>query len=409
MMAFAMIFTLLTNFVQAAETGVLARVSGEDFTGLVIAEATQPIQSLALSGENGLAARNMRVNNAAVSILDGGLGGKPEKDKYLRVSKNGGNNNFFFFALKRGGLHYTTDKPVTVAFSVYVPEDLGNASFFCQFGLETASNTNSPTNAMYFVTNESAVQDGMGVLNSQKFLVNPREWNRIVVTMYPNTSKTAVAVNGNSFNFSKINASKTYGEYLNTLKVALPVREGKDDEFLACDDFVIYSGAGAEAYTAPGNALTAGNALVGEDSVYISGEFEENDFSVSDGELCVMNDESNKPVKLAVWVNNNPIPKYYDIKTVADDEIIALSLTADKDAKTFIAKGFANGAAGTVIVAEYDGEGEQLLGVQIYNITGTTGKFEKNYSIKDYDSSKSYKSFWWDSLGNMKPFLGCEF
>ena len=68
MMAFAMIFTLLTNFVQAAETGVLARVSGEDFTGLVIAEATQPIQSLALSGENGLAARNMRVNNAAVSL-----------------------------------------------------------------------------------------------------------------------------------------------------------------------------------------------------------------------------------------------------------------------------------------------------------------------------------------------------
>ena len=411
MVAFAMIFALLTNSVQAAETGVLPRVSGEDFTGLVIAEATGATQSLALSGTNGLKARNMRVNNAAVSVLSDGLGGKPKTDKYLRVSRNGGDNldYYFFLALKKGGYHYTTGNPVTVSFSVYAPEDLGDDSFLCQFGPEKASDKNSPIGVVYFVTNEGAVVDGKGVLWDQRFLVTVGEWNRISVTMYPNTKKTDVVVNGKYYTFDVINQSRTYGEYLNTLKVALPTRAGKNNEFLACDDFVIYNGAGMEKYTAPTNALTADKALVGEDSVYISGEFDENDFSVPDGELCVMNDTSNKPVKLAVWVNNNPIPKYYDIKTVADDEVVALSLTADKAEKTFTARGFANGAAGTVIVAEYTREGEQLLGAQVYNITGVAGKFEKKYSIKNYDSSKSYKSFWWDFPGNMKPFLGCEF
>jgi hypothetical protein len=400
---------------QAAETGVLAPESGEDFTGLLIGETTGEIgklQSVALSGENDLVARKIIVMYAAVSIFDGGLGGKPETDQYLHVSKNGENKdkNFFYFWLDYDKYRYTTDQPVTVAFSVYVPEDLGDDSFFCQFGLAEYKST-SATNTMYFVTNESAVQDGKGVLNSQKFLVNPREWNRIVVTMYPKTTNTAVTVNGNSFDFSTINAGKTteYGEYLTILKVALPVGEGKDDAFLACDDYVIYRGAGAEAHTAPENALTAtGNALVGEDSVYIAGEFNKTDFKVSDDcELCVVNDESDKPVKLAVWENDNPIPKYYDIKTVADNEPIAQSLTADTDTKTVTAKGFGSGAAGTVVVAEYDGQ--KLLGVQVDHITDVDGNFEESYPIKDYDSSKSYKSFWWDSLENMKPFLKCEF
>lgn len=413
MTAVAMIFALLTTSVQAAGEESLVRVKGEDFTGTVIS-------GTAITGTNGLAATKVNPQRTTGEVVSEGLGGKPSTDKYLRVNRNSETDStggyYFGIVLPGEGNQYTEGNPVTVSFSAYAPENLGSSPFFCQIGPMNNPTISSPSpiGAVYFVTDENAVVNNNGSLQTQRFLVNAGEWNRISITMYPMTSNTVVTVNGKSYTYSVINASKKYDQYLRSLRMQLPMREGKTDEFMAYDDFVIYAGAGAEPYTAPANALTAvgGTALVGEDTVYITGEFNESDFSVEGGELCVIKDENEKAVKLAVWVKGNPVPKYYDIRTVEGNDLVAVSLTADADNHAFVAKGFANGDAGTVIAAAYSKEDNQLLHVTVQNIANEYegyGSFVKSIPIADYDSEKIYKAFWWSSMETMNPLLRCNF
>lgn len=394
---------------QAEGEGALTYVKSENFTGTVINSAARTI-----TGTNGLAATKVNPQRTIGEVVSGGLGGKPETDSYLLVTRNSevDNNGGYYFGivLPAQGNTYTEGNPVTLAFSVYAPENLGSVPFFCQVGPMNDASTSSPSpiGAMYCVTDENAVVLNGGALATQRFLVNAGEWNRISLTMYPNTKNTEVTINGTKY--TGLSASKAYGQYLRSLRMQLPIRAGKTDEFMAYDDFVIYSGAGTEAYTAPADALTTSSesVLISGDTIYTAGAFREEDFTVADGkELCVINDASGTAAKLAVWEENNPIPMYYDIKPVADDMVIAQSLTADAEAHAFVAKGFATGTAGTVIIGKYSEDGGQLIDVQINAVTDAVGSFEKTYAIAEYDASKIYKAFWLESVETMNPFLGC--
>lgn len=412
-MCFVMVFMmfLALSAIPAQAESSLTFVKSEDFTGTVIDS-----ESKTISGTNGLAATKVNPQRAIGEVVSGGLGGKTETDKYLLVTRNSeidAASYYFGIVLPADGNTYTEGNPVTVGFSVYAPEGLGSDPFICQFGpmADADTSTPSPIGAVYFVTDENAVVTNGGSLATQRFFVNAGEWNRISLTMYPNTTNTDVTVNGTSYKYTVINASRTYGTYLRSLRMQLPIRAGKTDEFMAYDDFVIYSGAGTESYTAPANALStsSNNVLIGEDTVYINGAVNPADFTVENGELCAINDEAGKPKKLAVWVTNNPIPKYYNIEFIGTEAMVALSLTADAEAHSFIAKGYANGAAGTVIVAEYSKTDGALLGAVMYELADAAGSFETVCPIVDYNAEKTYQAFWWDSINEMRPYLKCDF
>ncbi|MGN0149531.1 MAG: hypothetical protein ACI4C7_04690 [Clostridia bacterium] len=307
MVSAAMLLSLLI-LPSYADSAVTPQKS-EDFSGTAINGA-------AFEGTNGLGTSGLTAMRTTASIASNGLGGKTEDDKYLLVNRQEEDDTAatpsYYFSLNFGKTDANNySAPMTISFSAYAPEDLGTDSFFVQLGLSEKS---SPTNQVYFVTDERAVvNDPEQALGTQRFLVNAGEWNRISITMTPSTRNTKVTVNGKSYNFTK--ASKDYGTYMRSIRIQLPARAGKKDDFSAYDDFAIYNGDITETYTAPADALTvSGNASLSGGTVTVTGDYSAENISVKTGhKLGVINGENNKPARLAVWEDGNPVPKYYSV------------------------------------------------------------------------------------------------
>lgn len=382
----------------------------EDFSAITITGTE-------ISANNELGVESITHTRAVPQIENMGLGGKPGTDKYMRLTRySEADAQYGYYqklVLNNSESNKYTDS-VTLSLSIYVPEDLGiDGSFAIQSGLAAADAEKPTGGGVYFVTDKRAVRfDETKTLLNQKFLVNVGEWNRISITMTPNTANTKITVNGRVYECTKLSNDAVYGNYLRIVNLQLPNRTGKTDEYLAYDDIFIYEGDVTEVYTAPANALqtTSDTNFIDSNSIYTINEFNASNFSVSDGNtMVVMNAENNIPAKLAVWTNNNPVPKYYAINNVNDGEVVSKTLTADNKSHRFIARGFGKGNAGTVIIAKYNSTGDQMISnVEMREILNINGSFEEVFTISDYDASNIYKAFWWGSLNDLSLIHKCS-
>ena len=383
----------------------------EDFTGTVINDKE-------ISGTNGLGALSINPQRAKSEVKGEGLGGKNADDKYFLITRNqevNDNNGYFAgIILPPDGNNHKV--PITVAFSVYVPEITGDSTFFVQMGpQDDKDKAPSPVGQVHFVTNsEKANIDKTKALRDQRFLVNAGEWNRIAISMYPGATRTEVVVNGVRTEIRKISGDTKYGEYLRVLLFQLP-RTDNAAEFAAIDDIVIYKGTDNEEYTAPMGALNVtGNAELSGDTITVKGDYTSENISVSEGhKLGVINGESNKPERFAVWADGNPVPKYYDVTYKSEGNIdpptppedYTRTLTYDSEAHSFTAKNNAIGSDGVVIVVTYNMDSNIMENITVNEIKDVNGNYEKTYEIENYDGEKLYKAFWWSSLEEMKPYL----